>query len=251
MDAWEIKASDNRVADLLPTFIIFCEDEVSEILYFRSFETPSIKVNAIGKQKSKSVNVNKAIVHCLQEGVIGNDGKIRFEPDEIQVWCVFDRDVEKLTIIENQGNFEFDSSIRWAESNSIKVAWSNDAFELWILLHFEDGDVLHPQTKHRKYYYDRLSFIFNTLETENADLLRIRSFPIPLDYKNQLKRFKYFKKIVLPHIEGKTNEAIRRAITLENYHISDPSKSVFEASPCTKIHLLVQELIRLGAGEEY
>lgn len=38
-----------------------------------------------------------------------------------------------------EGNTEFDEAIRTAERKGIKIAWSNDAFELWILLHFENS----------------------------------------------------------------------------------------------------------------
>ena len=250
MDAWEIKSNDNRTADSLYTFIIFCEDEVSEIDYFRTFETEFIKINAIGKQKSKSINVNRAIVHCLKEGFIKKDGTPNFGGTGIQVWCVFDRDGTVPQDTKTDGDYDFDSSIRWAQNNGLNVAWSNDAFELWILLHFEDVIFDSEEVKHRSYYYQRLSNIFNSIETQNPDLLRIRAFPMPIEYKAQLKSKKLFRKIVLPHILQKTDDAIERAKTLELNHQSDPPKSYSEIAPCTLIYRLVEELIRLGKGTE-
>ena len=37
-EPWNIKEDDTRTADSLPIFIIFCEDEVSEPIYFKYFE---------------------------------------------------------------------------------------------------------------------------------------------------------------------------------------------------------------------
>ena len=48
---WEIKVDDTRELNNLYTFIIFCEDEVSEYIYFKWFETSLIKINIINKQK--------------------------------------------------------------------------------------------------------------------------------------------------------------------------------------------------------
>jgi len=92
---WEIKSSDIRVADNLPTFIIFCEDEVSEPTYFKFFETTKIKVNPIKKQDSKITNVIKTICYCQSNGLMQeNDGLMFLETENIQIWCVFDRDIE-------------------------------------------------------------------------------------------------------------------------------------------------------------
>jgi hypothetical protein len=45
-----------------------------------------------------------------------------------EVWCVFDRDSFPL---ENYAR-----AFQLAESNKIKLAWANEAFELWYLLHY-------------------------------------------------------------------------------------------------------------------
>lgn len=47
-----------------------------------------------------------------------------------RVWAVFDRDSFKSN--------SFNSAIFKARSNNICCAWSNEAFELWYLLHFHN-----------------------------------------------------------------------------------------------------------------
>ena len=73
-NAWDLKADDNRTSDSLYTFVIFCEDEISEYHYFKWFETSLIKVNVIRKQKSMLTNIKKAITYCTENGILVNKG---------------------------------------------------------------------------------------------------------------------------------------------------------------------------------
>ena len=63
-----------------------------------------------------------------------------------QVWCVFDKDGFPL---EN-----FDNAIHEATAAGFKVGWSNQAFEYWLLLHFEDHQ---GGGMDRKHYTDKLN----------------------------------------------------------------------------------------------
>ncbi len=123
---WDLKISDERTADSLPTFIIFCEDEVSEPIYFKFFETSRIKINPIRNQKNMMDNVVNAICHCKENGFIEeSDDKLCVCKDGNQVWCVFDRDKEEADEKRLRGNVLFDESLKSAESNGIKVAFRN------------------------------------------------------------------------------------------------------------------------------
>ena len=123
---------------------------------------------------------------------------------------------------------------------------SNDAFELWVLLHFEDVDSSISEAKDRLYYYERLSEIFGSMETNDDTLARIKDFSGSIDYKVQLKTKSNFKKVVLPSLLRHTQTAISRAKKLELEHECDPQKEYYDIAPCTKVHLLVEELLRLG-----
>ena len=247
-EPWNIKQEDTRQADSLPTFIIFCEDEVSEPIYFKYFETSIIKVNTIKKQKSMMDNVFNAIIHCEDNGLMeAIDGANCIKEDSTQVWCVFDRDKEETAFKIRKGDINFDESISTAKSRGIRVAWSNDAFELWVLLHFEDVDLANEDYKKRKTYYDRLTEVFRTLPNPNEDLVKVLNYH-SYNYKESLKRENNFRNIVRNEIIGKTQDAIKRAKALEEYH-DTPNKHNHEKSPCTFIHHLVEELIQLGEKE--
>lgn len=245
---WNIKPEDLRTADSLPTFIIFCEDEVSEHIYFKYFETAAIKVNPIPGQKSKIENVLKAITHCVSEGLIQHlsDGKTVLNKNDVQVWCVFDRDKESIPHEEALGNTKFNQSIQTAINNGIQMAWSNDAFELWVLLHFENIDPANHNSQLRATYYARLTEIFRTLPNPNTYLQKAM-LHASFSYKKDLKSEKNFRNIVRPAIIEKTQieSAINRAKFLVSHHDSI-AKPPHEKAPCTLVHTLVEELIRLG-----
>lgn len=244
-EPWNIKQEDIRRADSLPTFIIFCEDEISEPIYFKYFETSIIKVNPVKNQKSKIDNVFNAICHCIDQGLMDSkDELLCLRKEDTHVWCVFDRDREETTSKRHIGNISFNEAIETAKARGIKVAWSNDAFELWVLLHFEDVDFEDENYKKRKAYYDRLTKIFKSLPNPNEDLvkaLKHKSF----SYKQDLKHKNNFRNIVRNEIISKTKDAIKRAKVLEKYH-EMTNKHNHKKSPCTYIHHLVEELIRLG-----
>jgi len=108
--------------DLNKTILIVCEGQ-TEQLYFESFPVLSLTVKVMnlgGQAKLKMIEITTDIIKNSQR-----------EYDEI--WCVFDMDVNK-----GEKEFaDFDNAIEKAklQTPEYKVAYSNDAFELWFYLH--------------------------------------------------------------------------------------------------------------------
>jgi hypothetical protein len=100
-----------------PTILIVCEGENTEPSYFKQFRLSSATIKPVGEGYNTVSLVNRAIQ-------IASKGK--FE----QVWCVFDKD--------DFSDIDFNNSIALAEANNFGVAYSNQAFEYWIILHFDD-----------------------------------------------------------------------------------------------------------------
>jgi len=98
-------------------FLIVCEGEKTEPNYFNSFRVPKdviqIEVKGVGENPSKLVESAK---------------DLKKQEDYDQVWCVFDRD--------NWLPQDFNNAIQNAENQNFNVAYSNEAFELWYVLHF-------------------------------------------------------------------------------------------------------------------
>lgn len=245
VEPWKIKQDDSRKPDSLPTFIIFCEDEVSEPIYFKFFETELIKVNVVEKQKSKMENVIKAITHCTNEKmVVFENDTYKLNSTDTHIWCVYDRDTEDQPELRQEGNTAFNISIDTARKAGIKVAWSNDSFELWVLLHFEEIDPQNSLNALRITYYDRLTTIFKSMTSANADLDKAR-IHATFSYKKDLKQKNNFRTIVREKMVGSTQIAIQRAKNLETFH-SKSDRPNNEKSPCTLVHHLILDLIKLG-----
>lgn len=240
---WEVQPSDERTADTLRTFIIFCEDEHHEPLYFQAFETalPDLKVNVIPNQRSKKLNLNATIHTCREKGLIefSNGIYVLVEGTTENIWCVYDRDMksEVWADILPHDNVDFDTSIIVAEQAGIKVAWSNDVFELWLLLHFEN--VPTEQPLHRNYVYDRLTDIFKNIVPRNPELDAITVHG-NFNYKDNMKRRERFITQVLPLLPNKMDAAIQRAAILEQNFSNDTPHH--EKNPCTMVHHLVIQL---------
>lgn len=96
-------------------FLIVCQGEATETNYFKSFRVPKklVKVEGVPKHPSKLVEKAKEL-------------SAREEYD--QVWCVFDRDEWTPE--------DFNTACKKAKEQGFEVAYSNEAFELWYVLHF-------------------------------------------------------------------------------------------------------------------
>ncbi len=239
---WELKVDDTREVDNLQTFLIFCEDETSEYEYFKFFETEKIKINIFQNQKNSIDNVIKAITYCKTNSIIDDDNNVN---EGFEIWCVYDRD-----IFVNDPNFEetkmkFNIASSTAELHKINLAWSNDSFELWILLHLTE--ILEIEKfLHRDDYYNFLEDYFQKKENKSERLERILSHAT-FSYKRDMKKRKNFIEVVRKEIVPNTFTAIDRSKNLLKIH--EEKNDLSEWCPCTLVHNLVERLIAVGGKE--
>lgn len=133
------RRSSDRVTERLEPgqrFLIVCEGECTEKLYFEAFplarEMCSVKVFGRGR------NTTSLVRYAIE---MEEQAKIPYD----QVWCVFDRDSYTAEM--------FNAALDLARKRGYKVAYSNEAFELWFLLHFNYCD----NAISRQTYCQRLS----------------------------------------------------------------------------------------------
>ncbi len=172
-------------------FLIVCEGEKTEPNYFRSFRVPKdvaeIDVQGLGENPSKLVQSAK---------------ELKKQEDYDQIWCVFDRDSWTIE--------DFNNAIKNANAEGFKVAYSNEAFELWYVLHFEFLNTGIPRSDYLRKLTSLLSRTYQkNSETIYDELFEKQSIAIR-NAENLLKQYD-------PHIPAKDN-------------------------PSTTVHLLVQEL---------
>jgi len=175
--------------------LIVCEGERTEPLYFKAFRITSVKVHVEGTGRNTDSLVEYAFEIADSARKSGNAYD--------QVWCVFDKD----RFPAQNFNRAFDL-IR--NKRKFRIAYSNEAFELWYLLHFN-------------YYYTGIS----------------RS-----QYKGMLTKLlgnKYEKNDpgMYQKLLDRQTEAIRNARKLlESYPTFDPLQN----NPSTTVTDLVEEL---------
>lgn len=198
-------------------FLIVCEGEKTEPNYFKSFKS-NVKsfvytIDTLG-EGSNTKDLVKRTIKARENSSQKYD----------RVWTVFDRD--------SFSPDNFNGAIQLANSQDIKVGWSNEAFELWYLLHFQYRNTSMSRTDYKKAIEDEINakiakeskskkpkkFEYKKNSTEMYNILE--------KYGNQTQAIKWAEQLIATH-------------TCENYAVHNP---------CTLIHLLVKELI--GESDE-
>lgn len=189
--------------------LIVCEGENTEPSYFNQFKLASATIKALGEGNNTLACVRQAI------------GLSEKEPYD-QIWCVFDKD--------DFPNKDFNDAITLAESKGFRVAYSNMAFEYWIILHFDDHQ---GGGMHRNQY---------------SNLINKHLQPFKLVYEGEGSKI-ITEDIfdVLMSKDEKTNTskvllAIKRA--QRNFQLFDHRSPANEESSTT-VFMLVEELLKL------
>lgn len=151
-------------------FLLVCEGAKTEPNYFGAFRVPKEVISIVG--------LGDNTVRIVEEAI-----RLREDDEFDQVWCVFDRDSFPAQ--------HFNSAIELARVNGIEVAYSNESFELWYLLHFNYCDAAisrrdyegrlteelgHPYEKNSKSMYDEL---LNRQETAIRNAERLLKAYVP------------------------------------------------------------------------
>ncbi|MCK5200938.1 MAG: RloB domain-containing protein [Spirochaetales bacterium] len=179
-------------------FLIVCEGTKTEPNYFEAFKKDlprglvEVDVHGVG---ANTLTIVQEAKKTFQKSARGSN------PYD-EVWVVFDRDSFPAD--------NFDNAIHSAKANNFGCAWSNEAFELWYLLHFE---------------------------YRNTGMVRT-------EYKNCLGRYigEEYKKNdpgMYEKLKEFQNIAIQHAERLMNQYPSVPPSL---SNPGTQVHLLVIEL---------
>lgn len=135
--------SIDRPEPNVPEFVrllIVTEGVNTEVSYFQQFRMPNMQVRAVGTGYNTVSLVRRAAQIREEEANKGNEYD--------QVWCVFDKD--------DFSPEDFNEAVRLAEGmfGAECVAYSNQSFEYWLLLHFLDHQ---GGAMHRRQYDIRLN----------------------------------------------------------------------------------------------
>lgn len=202
-------------------FLIVSEDTKSSCLYFKAMikDIQAIKysvVEGVSSQEqpndefvgvspeTKVIGCGMATMRLLEEAkAIRDKEQTPFD----SCWLVFDKDDFK----------DFNQAIKEATGASFEVAWSNESFELWYLLHFR----------------------YQSTGLGRKECIKALEEVI----RKHDPKFKYGKgdtgmyKILSEH--GDQNQAIKSAQKLRGSYTDEDYAS---HNPCTRVDMLVKEL---------
>jgi hypothetical protein len=208
--AKQVKSSTPR--ELVSYFLIVCEGEKTEPNYFKSFPKKIGKFIYDIEFEGGGISTIKVVEKAIE---LRDMSKQKYD----RVWAVFDRDSFKAN--------SFNSAILKARANNIKCAWSNEAFELWYLLHFHN----------RVTAMKRTEYVKAIEEAVNGKLGKKKH---KFEYKkNSPEMYALLSKI------GNQELAIKWANELAN---SIPGEHFANYNPQTMVFKLVEELN--GKSEE-
>jgi len=196
---------------------IFTEGKKTEPIYF-NFKKEQIEEKLRQRRIKIEINKNykggyntKSLVKLAIDFIAD---KNKFDPELDECWVVFDKD---------DFDRNFNSAINKALKNGLMVAYSNEAFELWFLLHF--------------------NFMNSAIKRD------IYNKKIEENYKKETgdKKYKYNKTSgVLPLInliKDREKNAIRNAKKLLEQFKNEAS--FVKKNPSTTVHLLIERLNKL------
>ena len=204
--------------------LIVCEDEKTEPYYFRefvkAFPKETVFLREVGTGRSSVGVVERAIDERRQ---LAEDSR----KDVDETWAIFDKDDAQL-VPANAARFV--GAFTLASEENIKVAYSNEVFELWVLLHFTGVSVYNPIPREEIYAqlqanvralpgYETFTYDHHEAETEVIDILRR---------------------------VGSESAAITRAETMDEYHHAQGHQPI-DANPNTTVYTLVRHLRELIA----
>jgi hypothetical protein len=162
--------------------------------------------SALGQTKTKLV---ESVIELM-----ASDESIK----EKEVWVVFDMDINHEQ--GSQQKEDFNKAIELAQKNNIRVAYSNDTFELWFVLHYQYIDT--PWI--RDQYYDKLSELWGCNYPKDgkakAFCRRIYQLLLEDDNADQEKAIDWGRKL----------------------HDKQTDLTFAERNPCTTVFELVEEL---------
>ncbi len=195
-------------------FLIVCEGTKTEPFYFQGLkkdllpgilQTVTIDIEGVGDN-------TLSLVKKAQKAKAKREASTGLPIDRL--WVVFDRD--------SFPGDHFNKAINLCSHKGIGCAWSNEAFELWYLIHFQHFESSIGRTQYPKMLTAQL---------------RKHCGPDFRYQKNDPNLYMFLKQY------GNRDQAFRHAEQLcERFN----GREDFAAhNPCTTVHLLVKELLSL------
>lgn len=195
-------------------YLIVCEGEATEPNYFEGLKQ----------------DLPKGVLTAYQIDIAGTGRNTQSLVDEAirlqQVYeKAFTRPLDRLWVVFDRDSFtaeDFNGAITRCNNGNIGCAWSNEAFELWYLLHFQ----YYENAMSRRLYKDTIE---NHLKPALGNKFRYE--------KNSQQMYDLLKRY------GSLENAIRNAKRLADRF--EGRQDYANQNPCTMVYKLIEELFSL------
>jgi len=197
-------------------YLLICEGEKTEPNYFEALKNDLPR----GVLELCQIDIEGTGHNTLSLVQLATQRKATFEQELLRsidkVWVIFDCDSFQPQ--------DFNQAIATCNKTpDFEAAWTNEAFELWYLLHFHFYNTAISRKQYQQKIEENLKSLFN------------KNYRYEKNSKNMYALLKRF---------GNQNAAIKHAQNLEKNW--EGRQDFAQHHPCTKIHLLVQELLSLN-----
>jgi hypothetical protein len=192
--------------EIIVYFLIVCEGEKTEPNYFKSFPKKVGKIVYDIQSEGGGISTKKVVEEAIK---LRDRNSQKYD----RVWAVFDKDSFPPK--------DFNAALLKAKQNGISCAWSNEAFELWYLLHF---------------YYRNTAMSRDDYKSAIEDAVNVKNKEKkPFTYKkNATDMYELLNKY------GNQEQAIEWAKSLSQQYNDE---KFAEHNPETRVFELVEELI--------
>ncbi|PUZ23809.1 RloB-like protein [Chitinophaga costaii] len=195
-------------------YLIVCEGEATEPNYFEGLKK----------------DLPKGVLTAYQIDIAGTGRNTQSLVDEaFRLQSAYEknttRKVERLWVVFDRDSFsaqDFNATIQRCSNSSLGCAWSNEAFELWYLLHFQ----YYENSMSRQVYKEMIE---SHLKPTLGEGFRYE--------KNSEQMYALLKEY------GSLEDAMRNAKRLAE-RFAD-KKDYANHNPCTMVWKLVEELLKL------
>lgn len=198
-----------------PKIFVWSHTERAEIEYFQEFKHHLQTLRLMPKKHVvwRPQELIKYVIEWKKQNVS--------QKDSDQVWCIFDVD---SFFTEPKDKTELLNCIKLAHQNGVRIAYVNECFEVWILLHFEK---ITSSLKRGKGMEEKIQKKFKSL--------KLGEFK-----KNQ----KVFKTLLSFQPQAVSNaKSLVPEYEKINWEVSLGKKG----NPSTSIHFLIEEINKLAA----
>jgi len=202
--------SKEGTRELRAYFLIVCEGAKTEPNYFKSFPKMAGSLVFDLTFDGGGISTTKVLEKAIE---IRNKSSQKFD----RIWIVFDKDSFDAG--------KFNKAIIDAKSKNISCAWSNEAFELWYLLHFVNRTTAMGREDYEK-----------ALEREVNKQIAAKTGSKSTSYKYKKNDKSMYQTL---KTYGSETNAIKWAKALRTANVGE---QYAKYNPCTMVYELVEEL---------